>query len=810
MTNIAPIPGNLPIAARSTGDLIPGSPYGGASSGPRTSPIVRYLAAIRRIKWLVLLLTLAGLGAGIVVSRLRPASFVVNGALQLTLDESSPYIGAQYSQFIKSYEIIEPVAIDRRLFIIGPKRVGAPPLPPGPSGINASLFNGFGLTETPVAGTYRFKVAADGKTWELTNTATSIKDRGSAGDSAGGIKFGFRWLPVLEPRWFGETFEFDIITPREAADDIKNRLKVDLQPWQAPKFMYLTLDGQNSDQAAAILNDLMNRFVMQTSMFKRKNLVGQSAVLDSQLRVAQGRLNDDERSLQSYKVKTITLPRDQLPVAPGLAETQPSAYNAYLSRRHELEDLRRARGDLANALAKLQAGEPAIDLYNAIPSVRTSSPELMNYLVEMMTQEQLLRQYRVRYTDEAVTADGKIDMPKLVAHVKQLETVIVPEYTKVVLRKLDDLIQHTDSAVQVGSKELQEIPERVIEENALRREQSMQETVVASLTNQWYAARVKEAASPTDVAVMDRAVAPLRPTKNRSAIIIALGTLVGMAAGLGLALLLDLTDKRVRYVDQVTSGMGLTILGIIPEIRRAKGQQPTAEEAAQVIESFRSVRLNLAHAIGEGTVALTVSSPSPGDGKSLVSSNLALSFAESGYRTLLIDGDSRRGELHRTFGIERRPGLLDYLVGELGLEDLLRTTTHAQLSIITSGSRKRNAPELLGTARMRELITAMRSRFDVVIVDSPPLGAGIDPFVLATLTGNLLLVLRAGATERDLAEAKLQVVDQLPIRLVGAVLNDVRATMNDYKYYSYSYGYGSVDEREVTSIAARSTIKPES
>jgi Mrp family chromosome partitioning ATPase len=121
--------------------------------------------------------------------------------------------------------------------------------------------------------------------------------------------------------------------------------------------------------------------------------------------------------------------------------------------------------------------------------------------------------------------------------------------------------------------------------------------------------------------------------------------------------------------------------------------------------------------------------------------------------------------------------------------------------LITGGSRKRNAPELLGGSVMRELVTALRSQYDVMIIDSPPLGAGIDPFVLATLTGNLLLVMRAGATERDLAEAKLQIVDQLPIRMVGAILNDVRASMNEYKYYSYSYGYGAADEaKEKTAL----------
>ena len=269
---------------------------------------------------------------------------------------------------------------------------------------------------------------------------------------------------------------------------------------------------------------------------------------------------------------------------------------------------------------------------------------------------------------------------------------------------------------------------------------------------------------------------------------------MGLAAGLGLAFLLDLTDKRVRYADQISGGMGLTILGVVPEIRRAKGETPSAEEAAQVIEAFRTIRLNLAHTMGEGRGMLTISSPSPGDGKSLVASNLALSFAESGYRTLLIDGDTRRGELHRTFGQERRPGLLDYLTGELAMADLLRATSHKMLTLITSGSRKRNGPELLGNAAMRELLTAMRERFDVVIVDSPPLGAGIDPFVLGTLTGNMILVMRSGATERDMAEAKLEIVDQLPIRLIGAILNDVRSGASEYKYYSYSYGYGATDE----------------
>jgi capsular exopolysaccharide synthesis family protein len=193
-------------------------------------------------------------------------------------------------------------------------------------------------------------------------------------------------------------------------------------------------------------------------------------------------------------------------------------------------------------------------------------------------------------------------------------------------------------------------------------------------------------------------------------------------------------------------------------------------------------------------MVLTISSPGAGDGKSLVSTNLALSFAEAGYNTLLIDGDTRRGELHRMFSAERRPGLLDFLGGSSGSGQITRGTTHQNLTLIPCGSRKNSGPELLGSARMANLVAELKGRYDVILIDSPPLGAGIDPFVLGTLAGNLMLVLRAGETDREMAESRLKIIDRLPIRLLGAVLNDVRASGGVYKYYSYLSGYAAEEE----------------
>ena len=251
-------------------------------------------------------------------------------------------------------------------------------------------------------------------------------------------------------------------------------------------------------------------------------------------------------------------------------------------------------------------------------------------------------------------------------------------------------------------------------------------------------------------------------------------------------MLLDRLDKRVLYPEQVSHSLGLSILGAIPAIKRNRAGEMPTEQAAQFIEAFRTIRVNLAHLFNTtGQITMTISSPSAGDGKSLTSSNLAVSFAVAGYRTILIDGDIRRGELHRMFSLDRKPGLLDYLQGEATLDEIVRPTNQPGLWVVPCGTRRQHGPELLGSSAMQRLLEDLRLRYNAVLVDSPPLAAGVDPFVLGSATGNLMLVLRAGETDRLLAEAKLSLVDRLPIRVLGAVLNNVRANDNAYRYYSY-------------------------
>jgi capsular exopolysaccharide synthesis family protein len=226
----------------------------------------------------------------------------------------------------------------------------------------------------------------------------------------------------------------------------------------------------------------------------------------------------------------------------------------------------------------------------------------------------------------------------------------------------------------------------------------------------------------------------------------------------------------------------------------------------QAREAFRGLRTNLEYAHGSaGPMVVTISSPGMSEGKTLVTSNLGMCLAELGRKTLIIDGDTRRGDLHRVLEGERKPGLTDYLRGKETIETVVQTTAHPNLQFIGSGTQVANSPELLSASRMGELMAEMRKRYDVILVDSPPLGVGADALVLGCLSANMLLLFRSGSTHKDFAQARLEPLARLPLRLLGAVLNDFQpdrlgASYQTSYYGNYLPGYEAGAEEEQVAM----------
>jgi capsular exopolysaccharide synthesis family protein len=421
---------------------------------------------------------------------------------------------------------------------------------------------------------------------------------------------------------------------------------------------------------------------------------------------------------------------------------------------------------------------PRLEALATIPTVQ-KSPQLTVAMEEVTRKQAELRALRYRYTDESAP------VRQAMADLEQLQERTIPALTRQLvaeMRTRESLIApRVDSAFSF----LRQVPERALSEARLERNVANAAELFATVGQKYEAARLGVLSSLPDIRVLDSAVTPQRPIADYAPLVILLAFATSFVLAVIGVTLKDRVDPRLRYPEQVTREMRLPILGAIPYIRVKRTADTNGDAFSETIDAFRGLRVRVLHAHGvEGPVLLTITSPAAGEGKSFVSLNLALAFAYAGYRTLLIDGDVRRGVLHTALQEDQRPGLTDVLAGDQTLEAALQNTEYPGLTFLSSGTRMHRAPELLMAPRLREVVGRLTQEHSVIIVDSPPLAAGIDPLVLATITGNLMLVLRSGSTDLSLATAKLDVADTLPLRTIGAVLNGVRER-GPFRYYTY-------------------------
>ena len=755
--------------------------------------IRRYLSALLRYKWLILALGILGLAAGFGVSKLIRPVYEAQATISIDVasrdGQSSPIHNVQllrsraWVDLLRSFQVLDEVVRRRRLFIQTERDA------------DAVHFAGFSLSDDFQTGSFRLIADAGGARASLATVEGVKLDEAAVGDSLG-LSLGFQWTaPSLRP---SQVVNFAITTPRDAAVLLQQELVAQLPPEDA-SFLRLQLRGSDAVAASTTLNSIADRFVELATLLKREKLTVNSEVLRDQLSSSVIDLRTAESNLENFRVNTITLPseRGSTQLAPGLTETRDPIQNAFFQLRIDRDALTRDRDAITRAL-RVGADSGALLLVSlgTIPEV-TRSAELSASLAQLGTRRADARALSMGFSD------AHPPLQRLLQEIAELEQRTIPLQARSLVENLNQRIGDVDDRIAASSREMQQIPTRAIEQARLERNLEIAQSLYTQLRSSYEQAVLAERSASPDVRVLDRAVPPTTPVTDQILMIIAGGLAGGLGLGVVLAILLDRFDRRLRYPVQVTKDLGLQILGALPLVRSGPDGRVIPDDAAHLIEALRSVRMSLTYAHGTaGTFITTITSPGLGDGKSFVSHNLAKSFARSGYRTLLIDGDTRRGHLHRTLGVVRRPGLLDYLSGSVRRDQMVQSVPALGIDFIACGTRNAGGPEMLASAQMAQLVMSLKAEYSVVIIDSPPLGAGVDPMVLAALCGSMVMVLRTGVTDRELAESRLHDVHRLPIRVLGAVLNDVKPE-GLYRYYSYLPGYRAEDEVGVATAPTK-------
>jgi succinoglycan biosynthesis transport protein ExoP len=292
------------------------------------------------------------------------------------------------------------------------------------------------------------------------------------------------------------------------------------------------------------------------------------------------------------------------------------------------------------------------------------------------------------------------------------------------------------------------------------------------------------------VSLVDPALKPVMPVRPRTEFNIAIGLLLGVAVGVGLALLRERLDTTIRSAEPLQAAAEAPVIGAIPYFNATRGPLPVERQprSAQA-EAYRKLRTNFSFlGVDRDGLSCVVTSPMASEGKSTVTANLALALAQAGHRVAVVDGDLRKPTVHKTFRTHQRVGLTSVLLDQAVVEDALQHPGTERLAVLTSGPVPPNPSELLASRRMGDVLMELRQRFDVVLVDCAPALPVTDPMVLSQFVDGVLLVVRARITTRDQVLAVRSACERAGARVLGAVLNATKAAESGQaSYYAY-YG----------------------
>ena len=584
----------------------------------------------------------------------------------------------------------------------------------------------------------------------------------------------------------------------DAASLLQGKIKV--EPVKDSHLLYIKVRDLDADRAALLANEVAEAYLEENLALKLRVTESAEKWLGDRLEQLSGQAKKSELALYDFK-KSQDMLSASLEDRMNMVSAQLTSFNGSLTDvRTKIAGLK-AR---VEAISKARAGAEAGQLHWA------------EGLALDQQEGDVIKQLKLRYINqksECAQLEGRYlpGYPKLVAcqeALKSAQADLVHELEMIVRTAELELTQETVRERNLlglfdkAKGEAFEVNKKQIEFEHFKREadndQRLQDLVMKRLKDIELSGLVRT----SNVRVLDAARPAYGPVSPRVFLSLMLALIVGLLGGVGLALALEFLDTSIFTQEQVERWLGVTFLGIIPSISRTKEGKPMdlvvhEQPKSAVAECCRSVRTNLLFMSPDKPLrSILVTSSGPQDGKTTAAVSLAVAMAENGKRVLLLDADMRRPRVHKVFNVGNGMGLSSLILGQGKLEDAVKTTQVPNLSVMACGPVPPNPAELLHTDAFAGILGKLGERHDIVIIDSPPVGAVSDAVVLATQVDGTVFVLKAGNTSRDHARRSLRALLDVKARVFGAILNDLDLEDRRYGGYYYYERYGYYGERK--------------
>ncbi len=588
--------------------------------------------------------------------------------------------------------------------------------------------------------------------------------------------------------------------PLEAAVmNLRGRLAI--EPVKGSRLVLVKVQSTLPDQARR-LSDAVARAYIQQNLDKMVSATGDTVVwLAGQLDHSKQDLEQTENSLHDFKRQN-DLPSSTLEDLSKPIRLEMQEFDSALSRtKLRRSELLARHSELAKITPENPDQVPASELLSNtfLGGLRTQ------YQVAMRERAELVAEGKGENHPAVRKADEKLGLARthLIAEVKNIQGAVARDLAIIERQEGGEAVllrEARKKAVDLNSKE--------VDFHRLDRMRAQNEKLYAVLLEQMKEADLRRMMNTNNIRLVDSAKEPESPIAPRVATNVGIALLVGLVLGLGLAILREQLDNTLKTAEDVEQGLGVTFLGLLPDVAsqdQAKGSGKRKKRRADpselppellvherptsgMAEAARSLRTNLMFMNPDHPYKrLLVTSAAPSEGKTTVAVSIAISLAQGGQRVCIIDCDLRRPRLHRVFDRAGDVGLMNAILGEATVEQVAKPTVVPNLYCIPCGPIPPNSADVVSSEKFRRLLDEISSKFDRVVLDSPPIVAVTDSAIISTIVDGVVFVVRAFRTSANLCRSGLRALRDVDAPIAGVVLNAVNLDRHEYNNYHYYY-----------------------
>ena len=568
------------------------------------------------------------------------------------------------------------------------------------------------------------------------------------------------------------------------------------------RIMYVVVRGEDSGLAAKLANDHVATYEAYSKGLLSTDSHQASKALQNEFEQAAIKLQESEGKLYQFQ-------KDNDILAVSLEDRQNLVSSNITSYTGRMNEVRGRKIELAAKLARMK---------------KASEREVLESPILMMGDSASFDVLRAQYYTERNTflqlekevGPKNPEYQKQKAKVEDIYSALQSEAKRIV----GGVEEHYETAatterslgaeVERYKKEAFELGPKIVAYNDLHRTKKSYEDKYTILRNRLSASemtgRMNSEINTTHVKPLDPALVPTEPVSPSLKVNIAFAVTLALLLGMGLVVLSVFLDRTVKTTSDLQQAAGVPVLGFIPILDQHSDDKERdlyvhTHPKSLIAECCRALRTNILFSAADRNLkTLIVSSANQREGKTTSVIYIGTTMAQSGQRVLLIDTDMRRPRLHASTGVPRQHGLSNLILGDRDYDEVIKTTEIPNLYVMPCGPLPPNPAELLMTKRFEIVLAELATRFDRIILDSPPIQAVTDAVVLSKLVDGVILVVRADKTLREDVRRSVKQIRDVGGWVFGAIVNEIEA--GDRSYYSYGYGYGYGSDAEADAEPA--------